>query len=77
MLFDMLFNTVSVIIIVGAPLAWIVGWLMIIVKADRFVHRQFEPPPYVLTPEEKAAAMARVLKMNAEIERLQAADHHH
>ena len=70
MLFDTLFNIVGLIVIIGAPLAWIVGWLTIIAKTDRFVHRQFEPPARVPTPEDKMASMARVLKMNAEIERL-------
>jgi hypothetical protein len=78
MLFDMFFNITGVLIIVGAPLLWLGGWIWLLYKADTFVHKQFEPPPYVPTPEEKAASLARVRKMIAETERsrLEAAHHH-
>lgn len=69
MLFDVFFNIVGVTIIVGSLLLWLGGWIWLIYKADTFVHKQFEPPPYVPTPEEKAAIQARSLKMFAEAER--------
>lgn len=74
MLFDTLFNIVGLTVIIGAPLMWIAGWIMLTYKADRFVHRQFEPPARVPTAEEKAAALVRVMKMMAAE---QADAHHH
>jgi hypothetical protein len=60
---DFFFNYLATPLIFGIALYWIAGWIYVIYKADRFVHKQFEPPPYVPTPEEKAASFARTFKM--------------
>jgi hypothetical protein len=71
---DFFFNYLAMPLIFGVVLFYVISWIWVICKADRFVHKQFEKPPHTPTPEEKAASLARVLKM---MKAEQTPAHHH
>jgi hypothetical protein len=60
---DFFFNYLAMPLIFGVLLFYVASWIWGFWKVDTFIHKQFEKPPYVLSPEEKAASFARTLKM--------------
>jgi hypothetical protein len=76
-MFDIFFNYLAMPLIFGVVLFYVVSWIWFFCKADRFVHKQFEAPPRVPTPEEKAESLARSLKMYAETMAAREANAHH